>query len=180
VSRPLARRANQTPKPAGKPAWAVFLSGLVTGSIVTLVAQNLDYGALLQSQNQETASSAQEQQKPSPKFEFYTVLPEQNLSKPASKVDNSKQTASRTDSNTRTDYFIVQAGSFRNEADADQRRAELILLGLDPKIDQVTNQAGRWHRVFVGPLSERSEAERIKALTASQNIETLILSRKAN
>jgi cell division septation protein DedD len=44
----------------------------------------------------------------------------------------------------------------------------------------VTNQAGRWHRVFVGPLSERSEAERIKALTASQNIETLILSRKAN
>ena len=180
MSRPQARRANQTPKPAGKPAWAVFLSGLVTGSIVTLVAQNIDYGALLQSQNQETASSAEEQRKPSPKFEFYTVLPEQNLSKPAFKVDNSKQTASRTDSNTRTDYFIVQAGSFRNEADADQRRAELILLGLDPKIDQVTNQAGRWHRVFVGPLSERSDAERIKALTASQNIETLILSRKAN
>jgi cell division protein FtsN len=180
VSKPQARRSHQAPKPAGKPAWVIFFYGLVAGSILTLTAQNIDYSALLQSQNKEKASGAQEQQKPSPKFEFYTVLPEQNLSKPVPKSDSSNQAPSPTPTGTRTDYFIVQAGSFRNEADADQRRAELILLGLDPKIDQVTNQAGRWHRVFIGPLSERSEAERIKALTASQNIETLILSRRSN
>jgi cell division protein FtsN len=158
----------------------VFFYGLVAGSVLTLIAQNVDYSKLLQSQELEANNSAQKEQKPSPKFEFYTVLPEQNLSKPAPKSDNAKQVSSPTVVNPQTDYFIVQAGSFRNEADADQRRAELILLGLDPKIDQVTNQAGRWHRVFVGPLNARSEAERIKALTASQNIETLILSRKAN
>lgn len=180
MSKPQARRSNQISKPAGKPAWAVFFYGLVAGSILTLIAQNIDYSALLQSQEQEGTNSTKQQQKPSPKFEFYTVLPEQNLSKPATKSDSSKQAPNPTSTETRTNYFIVQAGSFRNEADADQRRAELILLGLDPKIDQVTNQAGSWHRVFIGPLSERSDAERIKALTASQNIETLILSRKSN
>lgn len=180
MTKPQARRSNPSSKPACKPAWVVFLYGLVAGSMLTLLAQNINYSALLQSQQQEAASGAQAQQKPSPKFEFYTVLPEQNLSKPAPKSESSKQASSPAAVNTQTDYFIVQAGSFRNEADADQRRAELILLGLDPKIDQVTNQAGRWHRVFVGPFSERSEAERIKALTASQNIETLILSRKSN
>lgn len=180
MSKPQARRSNPTQKPTGKPAWVVFSYGLVAGCILTLVAQSVDFRALLKPQVQQTSDAPQKQQTPRPKFEFYTVLPEQNLSKPAPKPDSSKQTSDQPASNTRTDYFIVQAGSFRNEADADQRRAELILLGLDPKIDQVTNQAGRWHRVFVGPLSDRSEAERIKALTASQNIETLILSRKAN
>ncbi len=178
MSKPQARRSPQTPTRASKPAWVVFGYGLVAGSILTLLAQTVDYQALLQPRERESSESHQEAQAQRPKFEFYTVLPEQNLSKPAPKVSDTQAGITSSSTKAATDYFIVQAGSFRNEADADRRRAELILMGLDPKIDQVTNQAGRWYRVFVGPLSERSEAERVKALTASQNIETLILSRK--
>lgn len=178
MSKTQTRRPHQTPAKSGKPAWVIFGYGLVTGSILTLAVQTLDYRALLQSKDPQAEESKPEALKPSPKFEFYTVLPEQNLSKPRPKSNDQQAGANSPPNTAVTDYFIVQAGSFRNEADADRRRAELILLGLDPKIDQVSNQAGRWYRVFVGPLSERSEAERLKALTASQNIETLILSRK--
>ena len=152
------------------------MAGLVCGIIGTSLAINIDWLELLKPSVK--LESAHTEEPPRPKFEFYTLLPETNLNERP--VQKQQQQAIDADPGQRIDYFIVQAGSFRNEADASRRRAELILLGLDPKIDQVTNQAGQWYRVFIGPLSERTEAERIKALTASENIETLILSRKAN
>ena len=171
-AKPQARKNNAAP-PGGKTLKA-FMTGLVCGIIGTALAINIDWIELLKPSVK--LESAHTEEPPRPKFEFYTLLPETNLNeRPAQ-----RQQAIDADPGQRIDYFIVQAGSFRNEADASRRRAELILLGLDPKIDQVTNQAGQWYRVFIGPLSERAEAERIKALTASENIETLILSRKAN
>ena len=173
--KPQAMKNRVAPAPADGKTLKAFTIGLVFGILGTTLAINIDWLELIKPSVQ--ADSALIDEPPRPKFEFYTLLPETNLNERPTQ----KQTAgTMTDSSQRLDYFIVQAGSFRNESDASRRRAELILLGLDPKIDQVTNQAGQWHRVFIGPLSERAEAERIKALTASENIETLILSRKAN
>jgi cell division protein FtsN len=172
-AKPQARKNNNAP-PSGTTLRA-FMVGLVCGIIGTALAINIDWRELLKPSVKVESSHTDEP--PRPKFEFYTLLPESNLSE---RPTQRQQQAIAADPGQRIDYFIVQAGSFRNEADASRRRAELILLGLDPKIDQVTNQAGQWYRVFIGPLSERTEAERIKALTASENIETLILSRKAN
>jgi len=173
--KPQAMKNRAAPAPTGGKTFKAFTIGLVCGILGTTLAMNIDWLELIKPSAQ--VDSALIDEPPRPKFEFYTLLPETNLNERPIQ----KQTAgTMTDSSQRIDYFIVQAGSFRNESDASRRRAELILLGLDPKIDQVTNQAGQWHRVFIGPLSERAEAERIKALTASENIETLILSRKAN
>lgn len=76
-----------------------------------------------------------------------------------------------------TELFILQAGSFRQREDADRRRAELLLLGLDPKVEETTGDNGRWFRVYVGPFESRSRLAKARSLTAGQNIDTLTLKR---
>lgn len=53
-----------------------------------------------------------------------------------------------------TTKFGLQCGAFKNLAQAEAVQAKLIMLGLDARIK--TN--ADWHRVIVGPIGERSEA----------------------
>jgi cell division protein FtsN len=73
--------------------------------------------------------------------------------------------------------FLLQAGSFRQREDAERRRAELILLGLEPKIEASSSDNGRWFRVYLGPFESHKSMSRARGLTANQNIETLVLKR---
>ena len=76
-----------------------------------------------------------------------------------------------------TELYLLQAGSFKQMEDADRRRAELLLLGLDPKIEETNGDNGHWYRVYVGPFESRSRLAKARSLTAAQNIDTLLLKR---
>ncbi len=114
--------------------------------------------------------------KPKPKFDFYTKLPEENLE---IEVEQSPSRAAPTQSGDRVDLeagdYFLQAGSFRLKEDADRRRAQLLLLGLEPTIRGSTGDNGRWFRVFLGPFESRAAMSRARALTAKEDIETLLL-----
>jgi cell division protein FtsN len=71
----------------------------------------------------------------------------------------------------------LQAGSFRQREDADRRRAELLLLGLEPRVEEATGDNGRWYRVYLGPYDSRAKMARARSLTAGQDIDTLLLKR---
>jgi cell division protein FtsN len=75
-------------------------------------------------------------------------------------------------------YYLLQAGSFRQLEDADRRRAELLLLGLEPRIEETSGDNGRWFRVYVGPFESRSKLARARSLAAAQRIDTLLLKRQ--
>jgi hypothetical protein len=75
-------------------------------------------------------------------------------------------------------YFVLQAGSFRHKDDADSRRAELIILGLNPTIEQAQTDQGLWHRVFLGPFKTKSEVLEARGLAASQDIDTMTIKRE--
>jgi cell division protein FtsN len=72
---------------------------------------------------------------------------------------------------------VLQAGSFRAIADADRRRGELALLGLESSIEEMRVDSGSWHRIYIGPFSSRSEMAKARSLAAQSNIETLLLKR---
>nr|WP_246386788.1 SPOR domain-containing protein [Litorivivens lipolytica] len=72
----------------------------------------------------------------------------------------------------------MQAGSFKTNADADRRRAELLLLGLEAKIEAVEANGDTWHRVYVGPFTSRSKLSKARTTLISEGIETLLLKRK--
>ena len=62
-------------------------------------------------------------------------------------------------------------------ADADRRRGELALLGLESSIEQMNTDTGSWHRVYIGPFDSRSAMAKARALTAQSDIDTLLLKR---
>ena len=129
-----------------------------------------------------TGSLPQEQQHPSqpaeeppkPRFDFYTQLREQKIEVD---VEPAAQFSKRPAEGTLSEVYLLQAGSFRQREDADRRRAELLLLGLEPDIEETTGDNGRWHRVYLGPFESRSAMARARSLTANQGIDTLVLKR---
>jgi cell division protein FtsN len=124
----------------------------------------------------ESAASAEEPQEtaPRPRFDFYTLLPEQTIDV---EVDPAEVTAPREGASATREVYVLQAGSFRQREDADRRRAELLLLGLQPEIEETSGDNGRWFRVYLGPFDSRSKMSKARSLTAGQDIDTLVLKR---
>ena len=113
-----------------------------------------------------TAQPEAEAEVPKPRFEFYTLLPQQTI-----EVEEDVEPVEPPQP-----YFL-QAGSFRQREDAERRRAELLLLGLEPKIEESTVDSGRWFRVSLGPFESHDTVSKARGLLASQNIDSVLLKR---
>ena len=65
--------------------------------------------------------------------------------------------------------YHLQAGSFNLPRDADERRAELLLLGLTAFIETKPINGVTWHRVMIGPFgSHRKVSVSISVLAANK------------
>ncbi|MDR5867227.1 SPOR domain-containing protein [Halomonas koreensis] len=72
--------------------------------------------------------------------------------------------------------YVLQAASFRAPGDARQLAGRLQDFGLLAKISEVqTGDGATWHRVQVGPYSDRRELDRARDLMATQGIEPLLI-----
>lgn len=120
--------------------------------------------------NAPPSGSAEQQ----PRFDFFEMLPQQRIEVDVAPGDL-PTSRDRSDGST----YLLQAGSFRHAADADRRRAELLLLGLEPRVEETNGSNGRWFRVLVGPFDSRSKMAAARSLTAQQSIDTLLLKRNA-
>lgn len=69
--------------------------------------------------------------------------------------------------------WALQAGSFIDVLDADERRATLILLGLDASIQKVKVTGTTWHRVIVGPFDSQLARNRALDKLAQAEIPSL-------
>jgi cell division protein FtsN len=100
------------------------------------------------------------------------LLPEQKVEV---EVDPASIDAARNSPSS--DQFLLQAGSFQLAEDADRRRGELVLLGLDSHVQKTSVDNGRWYRVYIGPFESRSKLAKARSVTAQQGIDTLLLKR---
>ncbi|WP_280546326.1 SPOR domain-containing protein [Halomonas sp. 11-S5] len=72
--------------------------------------------------------------------------------------------------------FMLQAASFREAGDASKLAGRLRDFGLLAKISKVKAGGGdTWHRVQVGPYSDRRELNRAQDLMVTQGIEPLLI-----
>jgi len=147
-----------------------FIAGLVVGALlgaagVIWLSKESGAGAVVQ----EEAIIGEEG--PQPRFDFYTVLPSQTLDL------TSDVTPPDLSGDTTSDLYVLQAGSFKLQEDADRRRGELALLGLEATIERTTGDNGVWYRVYLGPFDSRSKMAQARSITAQQSIDTLLLRR---
>ena len=126
-----------------------------------------------------------------PVFDFYTLLPESEVTVPnvepvperkskgreAPASDKPVTKAAKTPEKNRS--YLLQAGSFRNEEDARRLRVELVLQGLEPKVEEVNVRNGEtWFRVQLGPFSDQETLGETQEVLAKNRIDSLLLQLK--
>lgn len=172
------RSAATRSSPASTPPTlsAAHLQGFVAGCVAGVLAS---LGTAHWSQLSEEQARAIPAPPPNlqvetgPRFDFYEVLPNQELDLSPDIEPADLQTPRQNNA-----QYLLQVGSFRKEADADRRRGELALLGLDASIEAAESDNGRWYRVYLGPFASRSEMARARTLTAEADMDTLLLKRE--
>ena len=179
-TKPRARKTN-TRKPArhagsGSRGWQWYSAGLLSGIFLCFLLYLGSLPPVSVGGPNEAAPTLSKSEPPRPRFDFYTLLPEQSLELEVEPAP--AETASRPGTKP-TEFYLLQAGSFKQREDADRRRAELLLLGLEPRVEESRGDNGRWFRVYLGPFQSRSTLDRARSLTAAQNIDTLLLKRRS-
>jgi cell division protein FtsN len=145
-----------------------FIVGVMTGAIASLgIVAGINPTALPAAITPSTAGTAEST--PQPSFTFFNTLEDESFS-----LDTGRSVETGPSEYTQ---YVLQAGSFRAVADADRRRGELALLGLEASIEQMDTDTGSWHRVYIGPFDSRSAMAKARALTAQSDIDTLLLKR---
>lgn len=111
---------------------------------------------------------------PQSRYDFFTVLPEMEVVVPEQELrrgSSPAETAAITDPGS----YILQVGSFRSAADAEQLKARLALHGQVAEIQLVTVNDETWHRVRIGPVEGARRADEIRRSLQDNGFDTLVM-----
>ncbi len=110
-----------------------------------------------------------------PKFDFYKILPgseEQVTEKDLKAASKAKPEDSR-------DVYFLQAGSFQNPADADNRKAQLAIVGFEAAVEPINlPDKGTWYRVRLGPYTKIDEINKVRSTLATNGIDVSLVKLK--
>jgi len=70
--------------------------------------------------------------------------------------------------------YVLQVGSYRSTAEADQIRARLARAGIPAQVQRVVAGSGIWNRVRIGPVSD-AELARVREKLRTANIHALVI-----
>ena len=69
--------------------------------------------------------------------------------------------------------YILQAGSFSTHTDADRRRAELALHGIESHVQRVKVNEKNYYRVNIGPTDDLGELNMMRSRLRAAQIDVL-------
>ena len=90
-------------------------------------------------------------------YAFYDMLPKFEVVVPEKDKDVRPDIGPVPE--TRRGTYVLQAGSYKNFADADRVRAQLALQGIESKVQKVSVDNDTWHRIRIGPISKSGRAQ---------------------
>ena len=179
------------------PGFVWLLAGLAIGLFFTLLVyldkQPREEISFTQAVKQELAKVKQERREEKqkeksedntqtakePRFDFYTILPELEVfipepefRKTPAEIPSSNQVVSNGK------QYLLQAGSFRNNEDADRLKASLALLGVQSSIQSVSIKNDTWHRVRIGPFSDTNVLHETLNTLKQNNIHAMTMELK--
>jgi cell division protein FtsN len=182
------------------PGWFWLLAGMLAGLAVAAVLylqgadrMGQDLGWLTQGDSQPApAAPAREPVRPAApaaptegsRFQFYELLPRDEVRIPetaptppaapraAPAPAPEPQPQARPAGSGRV---LLQTGSFRQFQQADEMKARLALMGLQANIRQVQVEGQTFHRVYLGPFENETQADRWTDRLRRENIEVLRL-----
>ncbi len=117
-------------------------------------------------------------------YDFFTVLPEMEVVVPEQELSANKKAeadalakakASDKPVTNDADNYILQVGSFRASADAEQMKARLALQGFTATTQSVKVNDETWHRVRIGPVAGAQKAEAMRNQLSGAGIDSLVM-----
>jgi cell division protein FtsN len=183
------RRHKDRASASDYPGWAWMLFGLLIGLSVAfaIYVNGRDSRAPLQPVAREAASmeeatgqaapdpvqipSAAPDGPAKPRFDFYSMLPNFEVIIPEQEPDVSTDTAAKAV--VVPGVYVLQAGSFTQHADADRRRAQLALQGIESTIQRVTIDDKTYHRVRIGPIEDLEQLNMVRSRLREADIDVL-------
>lgn len=181
-----AARTTRASKPPAS-AWIWFMSGIVVGVFLSFLVylttmapppKRSDAATNKKPVTAAETSGIKEHAAAKPQFDFYTLLPESEVIVGERAATGSSATTAASPAQSKSS-LLLQAGSFRQPGDAERRRAEIILLGYEARVETVTipNEA-TWYRVHVGPFANTEALAQARRALLAQHIDTLEISQR--
>ncbi len=186
----MARKKRRRSSNEAYPGWVWMLFGLAVGLSVALAlyvrdvipptadsatprpaattAQpaSMEAAPALDNNGESTVAEAPEQ-----RFDFYNMLPKFEVVVPEQEPDVTADTQPRAV--VEPGLYILQAGSFSRYEDADRRRAQLALQGIESMIQRVAIDERTYHRVRIGPITDLNELNVLRSRLRQANIDVL-------
>ena len=120
----------------------------------------------------ETAPPAPAPADAPPEYDFYKMLPEQEVDVPK---DARAPVNPVAPAGVRGDVTL-QVGSFKGMDQAEKMQARLALHGIESRIQRFTLQDETWYRVRIGPIGTVEELDAVRAKLAEAEVEATAVS----
>jgi len=198
MPRDYAKTSSRNKKSAQLSGWIWMLGGLAIGLFVAFIVylnnatrpgQNDTIATVIQDTFSELQEKAKKRETPAPKkkdtkpakevksptkFDFYYILPEIDVPVPDQELERQRRNPDQANGGA----YILQVGSFRELAQADQLKAKLALNGLTANIQSVKINSNTWHRVRIGPINNISKLSETRRRLKENGIHSIVVKNK--
>ena len=170
------------------PGWVWLLTGLTVGLLVAfLVYLDTNTPESLSSVGKQAKSStAKDSKKKSSgkaisntleklKYEFYTLLPESEVVIPEREISERIEQMKKNSSHKSPEDYLLQAGSFKTQPQAESFKAKLAFIGIQSDIQTVSIGDDTWYRVRVGPFKNLVEINEIRSRLRENSINAILV-----
>ena len=183
-----SKRRTTAKKKQSYPGWLWMLFGLAIGLSVAFAIYVKDNERARPQpvvepsavdNNGEVAMPASATPDPEPvekkeqRFTFYDLLPNAEFVVPEKAPTTTAETTQQPEAVVEPGTYVLQAGSFSTNTDADRRRAELALQGIESNIQRVTVNDREYHRVVIGPTDDLDELNLLRSRLRAAKIDVL-------
>ena len=164
--------------------WREFGFGLAVGlslSVCVLIWQNY--------REKNAAAVAAEKPKPEPRaaasntdaeeqpksYDFYDRLPNFEVVVPEKDKEVTRERDNNPATVTRPGVYVLQAGSYRKQEEADRIAAQLKKQGIEANVQRVAVDEDVWHRVRIGPISDLTELNRLRTRLRAADLDAMLI-----
>jgi SPOR domain len=113
-----------------------------------------------------------------PQYDFYRMLPSFKVPVPHDDEHPSHALPPAADQPQRAaapgPSYVLQVGSYRSAAEADQVRARLARAGISAQVQRIVEGSKTWNRVRIGPLGD-AQLAKVREQLRTTNIHALVI-----
>ena len=112
------------------------------------------------------------QQPSRPQFDFYTILPARDIV--IADFEIKSRAREEALGNHEAKQYLMQAGSFKNSAQAEQLSAKLAAMGIESSIQKTKVGTVMWYRVKLGPYAQMSSVSTLRTRLRQNGIDVVV------